>query len=156
MVRLPRPHPSFGALHFWHSVLLAYDLWSHENEMVKVTNLAMILLLLVIVPCVLIFLAVLCIVLYALNSRGAKRQHARTDDRKRGLLDADLVHRHVRCITVILLLAPMDIELMGLLPWTSQAYGGFPSRRVLMSFMLSALVQKISLMVVGASFIALE
>jgi hypothetical protein len=111
----------------------------------------------VLIPFGLIFLAVLCIVLFALNSTNSARTQTRHGNaRQSELLDAILVRRHVRCITVILLLAPMDIELIALLPWTGQAYAGFPSRRVLVIFVVSALLQKSSLIILGAYFIAIE
>lgn len=148
---------SFGALHFWHSVLLTYDLWAHENPIVQSSKLHILLLLLVLIPFGLIFLAVLCIVLFALNSTNSVRTQTRHGKAHQSeLLDAILVRRHVRCITVILLLAPMDIELIALLPWTGQAYAGFPSRRVLVIFVVSALLQKSSLIILGAYFIAIE
>ena len=118
----------------------------------KSANIHIVLLMLILIPCVLVFVTILGLVMVTLNkSHGSLRQHPHNV-----LLDATLVRRHVRSITFILLLAPMDIELMALLPWTSSDYGGFPSRRVLLSFVICALVQKSSLIFLGVYFITLE
>ena len=136
-------------------MLFTYDVWVHEQPDVQSSRLNVLLLVLILTPCLLSFLAILGIVIVSLNSQSSRRESAQSNG-SAPLLRADVVRSHVRCITGILLLVPMDIEMMALLPWSSQAYGGFPSRNVFLCFIFTALLQKASLLMVGAYFITFE
>ena len=118
--------------------LLLMDVLTHENDLIGTPMVESLMLGLVWGPCAVNFLVIVVLVIISLRAPSSC-----------SLLSADVVRDYVSSISVVLLLASIDIEMMALLPWSSQKYAGFPSRRVLCVFMVSALAQKGALLVVS-------
>ena len=114
------------------------DVLTHENDLIGTPMVESLMLGLVWGPCAVNFLVIVVLVSISLRAPSSC-----------SLLSADVVRDYVSSISVVLLLASIDIEMMALLPWSSQKYAGFPSRRVLCVFMVSALAQKGALLVVS-------